>query len=123
MLAAEIKEPVFGIMGPYPIHSILKIPDMLLLDYMNQVLEGEYTRRQSKWLGGSCPSEIAFSKTDQGNISHKPHSVMLPHDFKKKFRPFEEFRRWKAGEKELVFLPVGLPALKDVLSATTTVFL
>ena len=117
LLAAETKEPVFGIIGPSPIHSILKIPDMLLLDYMHQVLQGEYTRRLSKWLGGSCPSEIEFSKTDQGNISHKLHSVMLPHDFKRKFRPIEEFHRWKASEKELLFLHVGLPVLKDVLPA------
>ena len=72
-------------------------------------------RRLSKWLGGSCLSEIAFSTTDQGNISCKLHILMLPNDFKKKFRPIEEFCRWKASEKELLFLHVGFPVLKDVL--------
>ena len=44
-LAEETNEPVFGIIGTSPVHSIMKIPDMLLLDYVHQVLEGEYTRR------------------------------------------------------------------------------
>lgn len=117
LLAEETNQPVFGIMGTSPVHSILKIPDMLLLDYMHQVLEGEYTRRLSKWLGGSCPSDITLSDTVKGNISDKLHSIMLPHDFKKKLRPIEEFHKWKAHEKEVMFLHAGLPVLKDHLPA------
>ncbi|KAJ7392335.1 hypothetical protein OS493_011993 [Desmophyllum pertusum] len=42
---------------------------------------------------------------------------MLPHDFKRKFRPVEEFNRWKASEKQVLFLHAGLPILKAYLPA------
>ena len=116
-LAEETKQAVFGIMGTSPVHSILKIPDMLLLDYMHQVLEGEYTRRLSKWLGRTCPSEIEISEADQGEISQKLRSLILSHDFKRKFRPVEEFHKWKASEKQVLFLHAGLPILKPYLPA------
>ena len=115
-LADETGQAVFGIMGTSPVHSILKIPDMLLLDYMHQVLEGEFTRRLSKWLRGSCPSKISISQADQVHITHKLCSIILPHDFKRKFRPVEEFHRWKASEKQALFLHAGLPILKAYLS-------
>ena len=102
-------------MGTSPVHYILKIPDMLLLDYMHQVLEGEFTRRMSKWLGGSCPSEITISRADQVHISHKLRRIILPHDFKRKFRPVEEFHKWKASEKQALSLHAGLPVLKAYL--------
>ena len=82
---------------------------------MHQVLEGEYSRRLSKWLGGSCPSEIDISQAVKGVISHKLRSVILPHDFKRKFRPIEEFHKWKASEKQALFLHAGLPILKHCL--------
>ena len=103
-LADETGQAVFGIMGTSPVHSILKIPDMLLLDYMHQVLEGEFTRRLSKWLKGTCPSKISISRADQVHITHKLRRIILPHDFKRKFRPVEEFLRWKASEKQALFL-------------------
>lgn len=114
-LAEETNQAVFGIMGTSSVHSILKIPDMLLLDYMHQVLEGEYTRRLSKWLGGSCPSAISLSKATQGDISNRLSKIKLPHDFKRKFRPLEEFNKWKASEKQALFLHAGLPILKSHL--------
>ena len=114
-LADETNQPVFGIIGQSPIHSVLQIPDMLLLDYMHQVLEGEYSRRLSKWWNGSCPAEIKFCTATQQVISKKLHDVKLPHDFKRKFRPIEEFNRWKASEKEVLFLHAGLPILKTLL--------
>ena len=112
-LADETNQPVFGIIGQSPIHSVLQIPDML--DYMRQVLEGEYSRRLSKWLNGSCPTEIKFCTATQQVISKKLHDVKLPHDFKRKFRSIEEFNRWKASEKEVLFLHAGLPILKTLL--------
>ena len=43
-LTAETGVTVFGVKGHSPVHEILQIPDMILFDYMHQVLEGEYTR-------------------------------------------------------------------------------
>lgn len=87
------------------------------IEEVRQVLEGEYTRRLSKWLGGSCPSEIHVSQEVQGDISHKRRSLILPHAFKRKFRPVEEFHKWKASEKQMLFLHAGLPILKPHIPA------
>lgn len=56
LLAEQSGEAVYGVKGTSPVHDILDMPEMILLDYMHQVLEGEYTRRLSKWFNGSCPS-------------------------------------------------------------------
>ena len=114
-LAEETSQAVFGIIGTSPVHSIVKIPDMLLLDYMHQILEGECTRRLSQWLGGHCPSNITLSKEEQANVSHQLRTIKLPHDFKMKFRPVEEFSKWKASEKGALFHHAGLPILKHLL--------
>ncbi|CAB4038528.1 Hypothetical predicted protein [Paramuricea clavata] len=57
-LAQQSGEAIYGVKGTSPVHDILQIPEMLLLDYMHQVLEGEYTRMLAKWLSGSCPSGV-----------------------------------------------------------------
>lgn len=113
-LADITGEATFGIKGSSPVHRILKIPEMLLFDYMHQVLEGEYTRRLTKWLNGKCPSETSI-KNSQRTITTKLLNIKLPHDFKRKFRPIEEFSKWKASEKQALFLHTGLPILKTVL--------
>ena len=43
-LTVETGVAVFGVKGHSPVHGVLQIPDMILFDYMHQVLEGEYTR-------------------------------------------------------------------------------
>ena len=53
-------ETLYGVTGTSPVHDILEIPEMVLLDYMHQVLEGEYTRRLSKWFNRSCPSGVSL---------------------------------------------------------------
>ena len=94
-------------------HEVLQIPDMILFDYIQpQVLEGECTRWLSKWLHGICPNKIAINCAAQAILSKVVHNVEIPHDFKWKFRPVQEFNRWKASEKEVLFLHVGLPILK-----------
>ncbi|XP_028403523.1 uncharacterized protein LOC114526207 [Dendronephthya gigantea] len=113
-IAEETGETVFGVKGRSNVHSILKIPDMLTFDYMHQVLEGEFTRRMTKWLSGSCPSRVNLKRTIAA-LSERLQSINLPHDFKRKFRSFEEFRRWKASEKQAFFLHASLPILKDIL--------
>ena len=40
---------MFGIKWPSPVHSILTIPDKILLDYLHQVLEGQYLRKLKTW--------------------------------------------------------------------------
>jgi hypothetical protein len=72
-------------MGTSPVHDILEIPEMVLLDYMHQVLEGEYTRRLSKWFNGSCPSGVSLrDEATKETLSGKLMSTLLPHDFKRK---------------------------------------
>ena len=113
-LAEQRGHDVYGVKGTSPVHDILQIPDMVLLDYMHQVLEGEYTRRISKWLSGSCPSTVNLTATKEF-LSKKLQSTSLPHDFKRKLRSFQEFHKWKANEKQTLFLHVGLPLLKQFL--------
>ena len=115
--AEETNQPCFGIMGALPVHSIMQIPDMLLLDYMRQVLEGDYRRRLSKWIEGSCPSDIKLSKEDKANITRQLSKVKLPDYFKWKFHPVEEFGKWKASEKQVSFHHTGLPILKSLPQA------
>ena len=113
-LADVSGEAVFGIKGVLPVHEILQIPDMLPFDYMHQVLEGEYTRRLSKWLTGACPSQISLA-CSKANITKGLLRVVLPHDFKRKFRSLNEFHKWKATEKLALSLHAGLPLLKQML--------
>ena len=113
-LAAETGEVVFGVKGSSVVHSILQIPEMLLFDYMHQVLEGEFTRRMTKWLSGSCPSGVNLKPHVQ-SLSERLQTIGLPHDFKRKFRSLNEFKRWKASEKQNFFLHASLPVLKDIL--------
>jgi hypothetical protein len=115
-LAEQSGETLYGVMGTSPVHDILEIPEMVLLDYMHQVLEGEYTRRLSKWFNGSCPSGVSLrDEATKETLSGKLMSTLLPHDFKRKLRQVEEFKRWKANEKQTMFLHVGLPLLKQLL--------
>ena len=112
-LAEQSKEAVFGVKGTSPVHDILEIPDMVLLDYMHQVLEGEYTRRFSKWLSGTCPSEFTLDNNiTKEDLSRQLQSTSVTHDFNRKLRPIEEFKKWKASEKQTLFLHVGLPVMK-----------
>ena len=113
-LAQQSGEALYGVKGTSPVHDILEVPDMVLLDYMHQVLEGEYTRRVSKWLNGSCPSNASLLR-DVETLSKKLQSTSLPHDFKRKLRSIKEFNKWKANEKQTLFLHVGLPLLKELL--------
>lgn len=116
-LAQQSGEAIYGVKGTSPVHDILQIPEMLLLDYMHQVLEGEYTRRLSKWLSRSCPSGVTRLSNGETKkaFSKKLLSTSLPHDFKRKLRQIEEFKKWKASEKQTLFLHVGLPLLKQLL--------
>jgi hypothetical protein len=100
--------------GSSVVHTILQIPEMLLFDYMHQVLEGEFTRRMAKCLSGSCPTGVNLKPHIQC-LSDRLHSIGLPHDFKRKFRSLNEFKRWKASEKQNFFLHASLPVLKDIL--------
>lgn len=120
-LAEQTGEAVFGIKGQSPVHDILQIPETLLFDYMHQVLEGEYTRRFTKWLNGKCPSGTCINKNAQEHVTRILLSIKLPHDFNHKFRPVEEFNKWKANEKQMLFFHAGLPILKN--SLTTRVIL
>ena len=113
-LAKNTGKEIFGIKGLSPVHEILQIPDMLLFDYMHQVLEGEYTRRLSKWLSDTCPSQVSL-KQDKENLTKELLSIKFPHDFKRKCRSLNEFHKWKASEKQVLFFHVGLPLLKQVL--------
>ena len=116
LLAEQSGEAVYGVKGTSPVHDILDIPEMILLDYMHQVLEGEYTRRLSKWFNGSCPSGVSLrDEATKEALSKKLMSTSLPHDFKRKLRQVEEFQKWKANEKQTMFLHVGLPILKQLL--------
>lgn len=56
-----------------------------------------------------------MSKEEQANVSHQLQTIKLPHDFKRKFRPVEEFSKWKASEKGALFHHAGLPILKPLL--------
>ena len=114
-LADQSGKTIYGIKGTSPVHDILTIPEMVLLDYMHQVLEGEYTRRLSKWFDGTCPSGVKLNSDEKGELSRKLVSTLLPHDFKRKLRQIEEFKKWKANEKQTMFLHVGLPVLKNLL--------
>jgi len=63
-----------------------------------------------------CPSgleDLAQVKlwADKAHISHKLPKITLPHDFKRKFRPVEEFHKWKASEKQALFLQPVKPYL------------
>lgn len=49
------------------------------------------------------------------SMSERLQTIGLPHYFKRKFRSFDEFKRWKASEKQTFFLHASLPVLKDVL--------
>jgi hypothetical protein len=80
---------------------------MLLFDYMHQVLEGEFTRRMSKWIINLKPSVVSLTQSLK--------AIGLPHDFNRKFRSLEEFKRWKASEKQTFFLHASLPLLKGIL--------
>ena len=93
---------MFGVKGQANVHTILKIPDMLLFDYMHQFLEGEFTRRMMQWLAGSCKSVVKL-KGSIANLSQHLQAVGLPHDFKRKFRSPEEFKSQKASEKQAFF--------------------
>lgn len=64
------------------------------------------------WLLANCRPTVGWQLV----ISKKLHDVKLPHDFKRKFRPIEEFNRWKASQREVLFLHTGLPILKTLLS-------
>ena len=113
LLAEQSGEAVYGVKGTSPVHDI---PEMILLDYMHQVLEAEYTRRFSKWFNGSCPSGLSLrDEATKETLSKKLMSIFLPHDFKRKLRQVEEFQKWKANEKQTMFLHVGLPILKQLL--------
>ncbi len=113
-LARNTEGTIFVVKGPSVVHTILNIPDMLLFDYMHQVLEGEFTRRVSKWLTGSCGSGVNF-KLYVVNLSQSLKAIGLPHDFNRKFRLLGEFQRWKASEKQTFFLHASLPLLKGIL--------
>ncbi|CAB3979933.1 Hypothetical predicted protein [Paramuricea clavata] len=92
-LAKQSGETLYGVMGTSPVHDILEIPEMVLLDYMHQVLEGEYTRRLSKWFNGSCPSGVSLrDEATKETLTGKLMSTRLPHDFKRKLRQVEEFK-------------------------------
>ena len=93
-LAEETGNTVFGVKGPSVVHTVLSIPDMLPFDYMHQVLEGEFTRRMTKWLLGSCRSGVNL-KCFLPCLSQRLQAIGLLHDFKRKFCSFEEFKRWK----------------------------
>ena len=80
---------------------------------MHQVLEVEYTRRLLKWFTGSYPSGV--DEVTKPAPSGKLTSTFLPHDFKRKLRQVEEFNKWKANEKQPMFLRIGLPLLKQLL--------
>lgn len=43
--------------------------------------------------------------------------MKLPRDFKRKFCPVEEFGKWTASEKQVLFHHAGLPILKSLLPA------
>ena len=113
-LANDTRETIFGVKGPSIVHTILNIPDMLLFDYMHQVLEGEFTRCMTKWLAGSCGSGVKL-KPCVVSLSQNLKAIGLPHDFNRKLRPLEEFKRWKASEKQTFFLHASLPLLKGIL--------
>ncbi|CAB4001342.1 Hypothetical predicted protein [Paramuricea clavata] len=113
-LANDTRETIFGVKGLSIVHTILNIPDMLLFDYMHQVLEGEFTRRMTKWLAGSCGSGVNL-KPSVVSLSQNLKAIGLPHDFNRKLRPLEEFKRWKASEKQTFFLHASLPLLKGIL--------
>ena len=48
--------------------------------------------------------------------------MKLPHDFKRTFCPVEEFGKWKASEKQVLFHHAGLPILKSLLPAEHLIY-
>ena len=106
---------VFGFKGTSPIYSILPIPDKITLDYLHQVLEGEFLRRIKSWFLSPSLNALKFLKNEQKCFDDCIHSVKLPHDFKRKLRGLDLIKKWKASEKEIIFHHVGLVALKDML--------
>ena len=67
-----------------------------------------------KWLSGSCPSGFNLKPHVQ-SLSEHLQTIGLPYDLKRKFRSLDEFKRWKASEKQTFFLHASLPVLKVVL--------
>ena len=96
LLAEQSGEAVYGVKGTSPVHNILDTPEMILLDYMHQVLEGEYTRRLSKWFNGSCPSGVSLrDEATKEALSKKLMSTFLPHDSKESLDKLRNFRNGK----------------------------
>ena len=110
-LAADTGEAVFGVKGTSPAQGILQVPEMLLYNYMHQVIEGEFTRRMNAWLAGKCSSNATL-KPSKGDLTNNLLNVSLPHDYKRTFRSLQEFKHWKASEKQTLFLHAVLPLLK-----------
>ena len=48
--------------------------------------------------------------------------MKLPCDFKRTFCPVEEFGKWKASEKQVLFHHAGLPILKSLLPAEHLIY-
>ena len=114
-LANNGKDAVFGIKGPSPIHSILTIPEKLLLDYLHQVLEGEFFRKLKCWFVTSKRQDMFCLKNVITEFDKLTLNVKLPHDFPKKMRSIRDLGKWKAHEKEIMLLHVGLPILRKFL--------
>ena len=114
-LANNGREAIFGIKGPSPVHSILTIPEKLLLDYLHQVLEGEYFRKLKLWFVTSKRQDAFCLKNVVTEFDKFILNVKLPHDFPKKMRSICDLGKWKAHEKEIMLLHVGLPVLRKFL--------
>ena len=111
---ANNQRSIFGIKGPSPVHSILTIPDKILLDYLHQVLEGEYLRKLKTWFVTSQRDDDYCLKDVASELDKLLLAVKLPHDFKK-MRSLSDLNKWKADEKEILLLHIGLPILRNFL--------
>ena len=101
-LAQAAKRSFFGVLGTSPLHNILCIPDSLVLDYMNLVLDGEFVRWLSIWLNGQ--DKNGFLAKQIAPLEEAMNEINFPHDFNRKLRSFRDFKRWKDREIQGFFL-------------------
>ncbi|CAF1047635.1 unnamed protein product, partial [Brachionus calyciflorus] len=113
-IAAENKEPLFGIKGINPLQEIISLPSQAPLDYMHLILQGH-----SKWL----IKQFFFS--DRSNdyfIGHKITEIngllkkqKVPHNISRSIKLIDDKLKLKSNELKYFLFYQSIPIFLNIL--------
>ena len=100
--------PMYGVKGPSHLLDLVSFPNDVLFDYMHQVCLGVMRTIFFTWLPILSPMQ-------KDTITERLHSIVVPHEFKRKPRTISEAKQYKASEWKNLLLYYGPLVFNDIL--------